>query len=410
MASTLPSYTAGEAPPSYDSVVHKIEAAVGSPRTPEKYLAAVQKLSSAEISVIAEGAKDHPPPIHTEEDKKTFAIGAAQAASQDSATDLLKQAADKATSAAKNIQDVFQSIQLKITEIDQIHKSNFLPDLSSHQKTFNSILQDSRLLSADISQYGKSFDEIIVQFCADKTISLQERINKIGEFIKRAEEFENRSADTHSRFEKLMHDFTTFVGHFSSWAKGKEGELTTEIESLNKEIQELQEKLQKLQKSLVILGVAAGVGLPVLAVATALSGPFAPFVAIGGLIALGATAASIAGISIAIVVTSNQIEAKQTEKEKLLNQVEKIQHTRQDLVDLGKEKLTVFTDSVKILTGYWTRTTANAREIKDWLEDGANMADQPKFMEMNLKHGVRIYSALAVYLENYASGLGTLEY
>lgn len=134
MASAPPDYTSGDAPPSYASVVQKIDAAVGSTKTPGKYLEVVKSLNSTEISVIAEGAKDHPPPIHTDEDKKKFTIGAAQTASQDSATGHLKTAANQATIAAKEVKEVFQSIQLKIVEIDNIHKSNFLPDLETHQE------------------------------------------------------------------------------------------------------------------------------------------------------------------------------------------------------------------------------------------------------------------------------------
>lgn len=134
MASALPKYTSDEAPPSYDSVVQKIDAAVGSTKTPDKYLEVVKSLNSTEISVIAEGAKDHPPPIHSDEDKKKFAIGAAQTASQDSATEHLKTAANQATIAAREVKGVFQSIQLKIVEIDNIHKSNFLPDLEKYQQ------------------------------------------------------------------------------------------------------------------------------------------------------------------------------------------------------------------------------------------------------------------------------------
>ncbi|PLB48703.1 hypothetical protein P170DRAFT_359049 [Aspergillus steynii IBT 23096] len=405
MASTTSRYTAGEAPPSYDSIVGKIDEAVGSTRTPDKYLEVVKSLSSAEIGVIADGAKDHPPPIYTEEDKKTFAIGAAKAASEDSATKHLETAANKATLAAKEIRGVFQSIELKITEIDQIHMSNFLPELEKHQKTFNDILGDSRLLATDISQYGKSFDGIIVQFCADQTISVDDRIKQIGDYIEKTQKFEDDSTSIKNRFDSLTSDFTKFVGTFGTWAKDKEGELNDQIKELNKEIAELNAKLVKLQKSLMVLGIAAGVGLPALAVAAALSGPFAPFVAIGGLIALGATAASIAGISIAIAVTSNDIKAKQSEKEGLQEQIEQIQHARQELQDLGTQKLKVFTDNVNVLSGYWTATTAQAHEIQAWLKDGASMAKRPKYMQMNLDHGVQIYAALSVFLDNYASGL-----
>lgn len=99
-------------------------------------------------------------------------------------------------------------------------------------------------------------------------------------FLQKAKKFEDSSSAIKTRFETLVRDFTTFVGTFGTWAKGKEGELTDKIKKLNEEIQGLQAKLEKLQKSLVILGISVGVGLPVLAVAAALSGPFAPFVAV----------------------------------------------------------------------------------------------------------------------------------
>lgn len=57
-----------------------------------------------------------------------------------------------------------------------------------------------------------------------------------------------------------------------------------------------------------------------------------------------------------------------------MKQIEKIQSTRQELHDLGAQKLTVFTNNVNILAGYWTKTTADAHEIQSWLKDGASMA------------------------------------
>lgn len=111
---------------------------------------------------------------------------------------------------------------------------------------------------------------------------------------------------------------------------------------------------------------------------------------------------------------SNEISAKEKEQADYEKQIEIIQQARAKLVELGDDKLKVFTEKMNFLAGYWTRTTADAREVEKWLKSGAKFAvwfndlnwcleellvpidwwngwqKFPEYMKLNLDHSVSI--------------------
>ncbi|KOS21275.1 hypothetical protein ESCO_006790 [Escovopsis weberi] len=348
-----PAYMFSDSPPSYDEVVKKVDGLVGSSPTPQKYLNAALALTGEERAVLQAGAEEHNP-LKTEADKKKYTLGAAKELSTDETKQKLKEEANSANEAARDIENVFVSLQLKIAQIDQIHKSNFAPTLVQHR-----------------------FDAIIVKFCADERLSVDQRLSKINDFIARANEYKQSASTMESDFKGLTDDFAGFIATFSQWAKDKEGELTAEIKKINEELVELNAVLARLYLALIGLGAGMAVGLPVIGIGAIMAGPAAGLVIIGGLIFFGATSAAIAAIAISVSVLQGQIRDKEKERSVRETQVEQIQQARLQLTQLGEEKYQLFSKSINSLASYWTYTVAEAEKIKKWLEDGAKFATLP---------------------------------
>ncbi|CAI7676400.1 unnamed protein product [Penicillium discolor] len=177
------------------------------------------------------------------------------------------------------------------------------------------------------------------------------------------------------RFQDLITDFTKFIAGFASWATKIEGELDGKVKGLIKEIGDLKIKLAKLQASLI--GVGAGgttIGGFLLAGGLAVPGPWSIVLIAGGIFLLGASLATAIGLIAHMSVVSNEISEKEKKKADYEKQIETIQQARAKLVELGDDKLKVFTEKMNFLAGYWTRTTADAREIEKWLKSGAKLA------------------------------------
>ncbi|KNG87642.1 hypothetical protein ANOM_003629 [Aspergillus nomiae NRRL 13137] len=403
MAAVPPPYVAGDSPPSYDEVASKVNQLVGSSPTPQKYLDVAASLSDAERKVLKDGAEAHNP-IQTEEDKEKLSLGAAKTMSTDETVAKLKEDAAAAGAAVVAIDGSFTALQVQIASIDQLEKTNFLTQLNEQKKKYRDVLQKSRLLAADISQYGSSFDELIVPLCADQSLTVDQRLEQIDKFIARANDFQEQGNEINKSFDTLIDGFVEFTAQFSSWGKDKEQELNNDIKEIDKQLAELTQKLADLRTSLIALGVGLGVGLSAAGIGLALSGPVAPFILIGGLIFAGATAAAVAGIAIAMGVVSNQIEEKKRERQDKSDEIDKIRLARRNLEDMGNSQLTVFRDNVKVLQSYWTSMQADAEAIKGWLKSGADMANVPKYMKIALDEAVTVYASMAQYMDEYAKG------
>ncbi|PLB44183.1 hypothetical protein P170DRAFT_450366 [Aspergillus steynii IBT 23096] len=398
-----PAYSTEDAPPSYDEVAGKVDKLVGGSTSPQKYLDVAASLTDEERKVLQDGAEEHNP-IKTDEDKKKLSLGAAVTMSTDEVVGKLKEDASKASAAVVAIDGSFTALQVQIASIDQLEQTNFLTQLNNHKTSYQDVLQQSRNLAADISQYGSSFDQLIVPLCADESLTVEQRTEQIDRFITKADDFETQGNEINKNFESLINNFVSFTSQFSQWGKDKEQQLNDEIAEIDNQLVELTKKLADLQTSLISLGVGLGVGLTVAGIGLALSGPVAPFILIGGLIFAGATAASVAGIAIAMGVVANQIDEKKRERAEKADEIDKIQLARRNLEDMGDSQLIVFRDNVKVLQSYWTSMQADAREIKGWLQNGADLASMPSYMKSALDNAVTVYASMAQYMDEYAKG------
>ncbi|KAI1639326.1 hypothetical protein F4809DRAFT_596640 [Biscogniauxia mediterranea] len=403
MATVLPPYVAGDSPPSYEEVAGKVDRLVGGSTDPQKYLDVACSLSEMERKVLQDGAEEHNP-IKTDEDKEKLTLGAVKTMSTEGAIGKLKDDAKTAGEAVKAIDASFAALQEQIAKVDQIESTSFLSELNKHKAKYRDILQKSRLLAADISQYGSSFDKLIIPLVTDESLTVDERKDQINKFIQRAKGFQTDGNDIKMQFDSLIDEFVKFTAEFSSWGKDKEQELKDEIKKLDEKLVDLTDQLAKLQTTLVALGIGLGAGLTVGGIVLALSGPVAPFLLIGGLILYGVTAGAIASIAIAMGVISNQINETRRERKEKSDEIDTIQDARRNLEDVGKTQLGVFRDSIQVLESYWTAMLADAEKAKGWLEQGADMANMPKYMKHALNEGVQVYSAMAEYLDEYAKG------
>ncbi|PYH92382.1 hypothetical protein BO71DRAFT_442457 [Aspergillus ellipticus CBS 707.79] len=399
-----PSYSADVAPPSYDEVAQKLDDMVGSDPTPDKVFEAAGQLSEEEINVLVDGVDSHWP-LETEAQKEEFTIGAGQTLSSDEGKVRLQSTAMTVTQATKEIDDVFFNLETKLAQIDAIHKSNFQPEISNLKETYQKILADSRDLAARMSVQVETFDDMIVPLCAESSISVDVRTQQLNIFLQNSASSGENATAIQGRFTDLSTSFERFVGTFSDWAKDKEGEITEQIKVVSQELDDLNKTLSALNASLAVFENIAEYSLPVTGGLSVLMPQFAPFFLIGGLISVGLSVATIAGLSIAKSITEGKIITKTREKENLEAQLEQIRQTRAELEDLGNASLVRFADAIAILTGSWGSTAEDAQRIRVWLGEGAVEAKQPEYMRLNLRYNVKKYDAISEYLEYYARGI-----
>ncbi|KAE8384002.1 hypothetical protein BDV23DRAFT_189657 [Aspergillus alliaceus] len=306
---------------------------------------------------------------------------------------------------------LFLQLQVKLQEIDSIHippGGRFSPKLIEFQKKYYKVLSQSRDIATKIAQYGRSFSDVVVDFCKDKTISIEDRKHKIGRFIDKSKTFEQQAKDMDTAFNTLKTEFGTFVSTFATWAVDKEKEITERIKKIMAELEALGKKLEKLLIALYTMAGITVAAVPATAIAAALSGPFMPFVMIGGLLFAGASLISTIGIYIAVQNVKNEIAQKTREKKDLESQIDRIRTARTSLENLGSTSIVKFGENITVLATYWTRAQSDAISIQGWLNDGADDAEWPDSLGKDLKNGVDMYTIMATYLEEYARGVGQL--
>ncbi|PNP43137.1 hypothetical protein TGAMA5MH_05070 [Trichoderma gamsii] len=391
MASEIPpAYYADAAPPSYEEVLKKIESLVGSDPTPHKYIEAADKLTAEELSVV-EANSDSIPPVR-EEDQERLVSGANQTLSEDDySQELVREMARKAIEGATAIRLVFSQLDRKIKEIDLIHQSEFAPILERHRQKFESLLEIK-------------FDDIIIKFLADESLTLERRKELIQDYIDEAADYESRADDIKKSFQSLQGDMNTLVADFSTWAKQKEGDLEDEIQGLLDDIDELIKKIGRIEKALIGLGVSASIVGALLL----MSGPLGPFALIGGLIFIGASAAAIAGLAVELQKSKREIEKKNKEIADKEEQIRQIQAARLSLQELGEQQMEEFDENMLFIIGFWNVTKEDAFKAKEWLTKGGKRADMPEAMKENLEKGVKVYATMAIYLDMYAKGIRTI--
>ncbi|RAK77726.1 uncharacterized protein BO72DRAFT_447851 [Aspergillus fijiensis CBS 313.89] len=404
-ATAPPAYEPHSSPPSYDSLVDKVCQLVGSDPTPQKFIDAAATLSESEIEILKDGG-DFSDPIKNERDNKVFSTGAAKGLASPECAEHLRAASNAAVEASNEIERLFVSLHLKIAQIDRIHHSGFEPKLVENQVAYRVVLADSRNLATDIAVHGNRFDDMIIPFCFDKSISVDTRRTVLNRFIDQMDTAQADARTMEHKFSELQTNFTSFIADFSVWARDREEQLKQEIARVLEELEELRDKLTSLNTSILALGGGALL-LPAVTALAAASGILGPFLAIGGLIALGVSVAAIvsmAALAVAKAATESQIRTKEREKASLENQIEQIRLARQELMDVGEDKLEAFRVNLNVLQSVWTSVAADARLISGYLNGALELAEMPEWMQWDLESANSVYKRMAEYLTNYAKG------
>ncbi|KAI5919827.1 hypothetical protein F4810DRAFT_685862 [Camillea tinctor] len=401
----LPEYTADGPPPSYEEVASKLESLLGSDPTAEKALSAARGLSNEEINVLANGYEDHYP-LQTEKQKTDFIVGAGQHLSSKDGQYCAAKAGLAASQAAVDVDTQLINIQAKLAIIDKSYQQGFLDTVASIRKKYNQVLVDTRLLAASIAQKGRSFDKILVQYCADSNYSIEERKSRVASFISDTKKFESTSEDIQQRFTAVKTEFASFVETFTTWAEGKEGELTDKIKQLKKDIRDLNNTLGTIKAAQMAMAALAAAAIPAAMALGTVFEPIKPLILIGGLITAGVALSASIGLIIAAERVQHNINNKTSEKEDLEEQLERIQDTRQKVqsVQMEKSGLPLLQDCIDVLPEYWKCTIRDAQSIHAWLEKGAETQAIPMYMSLNVDKGIKAYDSAAGYLESYSHG------
>ncbi|KAJ7106884.1 hypothetical protein C8R43DRAFT_1140435 [Mycena crocata] len=277
----------------------------------------------------------------------------------------------------------------------------FVSTLGDIQQTFRDITADSHSLAIRIAQYAESFDKIIIKFCADSSISVEERRTKIKKFIEEADDFKLAASATKDNFTNLIDQFTGFASSFSHWAEAQEAADRTEIEALNKEIADITAKINELTKAMSAIGIVAGLTL----LGTAILAVYFPQFVIYGLALESIELVTVAGIAAGIADLMSKRSEKSAKLQTLAAEVNQIESARADLSKVGNDDLQIFQANVGLLGHIWEDVRADAVKIEEWLEKGADNAEYPEYMKDALEQGVQVYNMMAKYLDDYAHGV-----
>ncbi|KAF7591354.1 hypothetical protein BBP40_001632 [Aspergillus hancockii] len=139
-----------------------------------------------------------------------------------------------------------------------------------------------------------------------------------------ATEYKQGAENIESHFQSLTNNFASFVATFQDWAKDKEGELAAQLKKANEVPIEFIDTLGMLYSTLIV-----------------------------GLILFRASTAAIAGIAISLDIVQDQVRDKERERDSLYEQIEQIQHTRQELKPLGEVRSLSDVGRLTIIASRW---------------------------------------------------------
>ncbi|OAA39757.1 hypothetical protein NOR_06177 [Metarhizium rileyi] len=393
MASTNPppAYTAGTAPPSYEALMKRFNDSVGPNPTPEKYLEVGDAFTLDEIEILASNSPTESPPVTCPEDAKRFKTSAGKGLSSSTAQEAFQMGAAQATEAAQGLRRMFGEIHRKILEIDQIEISGFEPNMRQFKNKYETILSESRAVANDISTYGAQFDKLIVPFCIDKKIDVQDKMEMVRGFIsvrlsttvsrnptkvrrdiiltdlQKATDHEKRAKKVQTDLRSLQTDFISWVPRFDDWAQKKEGNLLQQIRAIQMILVELQKDLADIEHKIRVVGGAMVLSGGLMAAAVA-GGPVGLVVGLFGFIGLSASAAILivynrkrAGIKREILQRENEIEDIQKD-------IKLIQDTRVEITNLRDEHLPTINANIDLLDSYWQAVVGEAQYLLQYLE------------------------------------------
>ncbi|KAI0704616.1 hypothetical protein C8Q76DRAFT_683636 [Earliella scabrosa] len=335
--------------------------------------------------------------------------GVAEALSHEKAVPLLLTAAQDAVAATEGIESIFFSLTAKLAQVDSMglngNNPPFEPQLAAIRSDYRLVIARSHELAIDIASYGERFEDVIIPYCTSDEFTVEQKINKIKIFINTADRFSLAADNMANQFDGLKARFAALVTSFSGWAKDREEHDKARLEILKAELESLKNKLAKINTAIQALTVSLGITLGITGVVAKLSGPAAPVVMAVGAIIAGIELISVVGLVVGKYYVERDIKTTQKEIDEVAAELETITRTREELEKAGQNDLRTFNDHIGVLALVWRTAYSDAQDIKDWLQKGADKADEPKYLRSAADNAVSCYKSMARYLRAYANGV-----
>ncbi|KHN96031.1 uncharacterized protein MAM_06136 [Metarhizium album ARSEF 1941] len=322
--------------------------------SPRNYLDAGRKLSWGLISQNLQGLNRLQ---LTADEERKYIKGATDAMCSDtqdilqSTSKTLEQLAWDANWAIVNGFEHFDGIQPQ----DQILRSMLTRN--------HSYLLDSLILANRLMQYCADFDNKIVPLCADDSMPPEERLAAVEQLINESSLLQAASILKNWQFAEIHKTYENTL-------LGKPAATATTPSQYHSPETAMEQLLPEIDFQSWPLSYAAS-----------LHGPMSAFIKIGGLLAVGTRECKIVGL---LLSAATQPQSK------------KGGSTRGRPIDIPARIADVERYSTTHRK-YWHFTADDGKEIMNWLKDGADMADWPKYMCIALKEGRKLSLSIPTF-------------
>ncbi|PLB48704.1 hypothetical protein P170DRAFT_475052 [Aspergillus steynii IBT 23096] len=352
--------------------------------TPQKYLVVGSMLSNAEAEVVIRSSSK----VHLDDvEKENYVIAVAQTLSSNDIDDVIEKSAEEAQANALRVYGAFMQAFTMVLIIDTTHGTQFLARVIPMIRTYTQILLDSIPHARRVADYGDIFDDEVIFLCANDQLSLEARKVKIAEFIAETQEFETFSKEIRNRLENLNSSYVTFIDEVRS-TTGAAAQNAAPVRGTEAETEHAD--------PLARIAPDVGFDHPLISLAFSLSRNLAAFLTIGGLVGVG----SDHGLNASLAISSAVAQWGRRKEEESA-----YASAGSGLNNDVNSYLSAFSKNLDGVGQYWLDSLNDAREIEDWLHDGASMAKWPNYMKLNLERGVKLYQAMSKYLRGYALGI-----
>ncbi|GKZ24190.1 hypothetical protein AbraIFM66951_004012 [Aspergillus brasiliensis] len=388
--------------PSATSVLQKLNEQVSRPVTVSACLGVVVSLSEFERKALVKS-----PAMYqlVPTDKEAFVTAAVQALASDDLDQVLGDAASGASAAVNGIIELMVALLLNLAWADTMNGTHLTEEYEPILRLYCQTMRDGIPLSNTIAQYAEGtkaapyewvfiakqfadFDNKIIEFCADSSLTIDERLSTIREYIKDAEGYQSTAAEMHNTLESIFDQTLDFVNQLGSQSLRKQ-DANDEKEA---------KAFPAPRRSAETIFSAGPLDVKLSALRVALKSPFAPYVMVAGLLGVANTEAINAAYSLAASMTGREYVPIDT----VISDLAAARARSGSATDTNTEYFNEFREHIEVLAGYWQSTLVDAREIELWLNDGASFADMPTYMNIALNEGAKIYVEVGKYLRLYA--------
>ncbi|KAI5919829.1 hypothetical protein F4810DRAFT_469308 [Camillea tinctor] len=370
--------------PSVTSVRNKLDQQQAmDPASVNLCLQAISQLSEPERKALLEStAKYNLAAV----DEGAFVVAALQALSSGDLDQELSTAANGAVNAVIGINELMGGLVALLIYLLPF-TGQLLKEYKLVVKLYCETMRDGIPLAKAIAQYAENFDNEVIKFCADTLLTTDARLKHIQTYIQEAEKQQSSADKMQRTLESVFDQTVDFINRIAPHSLSHQAEA----------------KSYPMPKSAGKFATVPS-DLEVPALKIALESPFGPYVTVAGLLGVGTAEANSAAYAIAAHMATNERVPMET----VLRDVATEGPLSTDARGLKTMYFDEFRKHIRVLAGYWSSTLIDARKIEGWLKDGASAADIPKYMQMALNEGGKIYVKVAKYLRSYAEETGQI--